>query len=70
MPSGTRDHVTGANGVSIGALAAGTGAGLLLVHGGAGQIEAGVDLPVLARAVTCPVVAELDRFLGGGRPGA
>lgn len=37
---GTRHSVTGAGGVSIGLLTAGTGADLLLVHGGAGQIEA------------------------------
>jgi pimeloyl-ACP methyl ester carboxylesterase len=37
---GTRHCVAGADGVSIGLLTAGTGADLLLVHGGAGQIEA------------------------------
>jgi len=37
---GSRHYLTGADGVSIGLLTAGTGADLLLVHGGAGQIEA------------------------------
>lgn len=36
---GTRHSVTGADGVSIGLLTAGTGRPLLLVHGGMGQLE-------------------------------
>ena len=36
---GTRHAVTGSGGVPIGLLTAGTGAGLLLVHGGMGGIE-------------------------------
>lgn len=39
MVEGTRQSVTGSNGVRIGLLTAGTGPRLLLVHGGMGQIE-------------------------------
>ena len=37
---GTRHWVTGADGVRIGLLTAGSGSGLLLVHGGMATIEA------------------------------